>query len=88
MLNENTNIKTKTYTYTRTFNIDITETDELFEAWICEERVGMKSYMFGISKENHTFEEMVDLVEGNIDEHIRLYLDELDELEEMRCRCD
>lgn len=81
MLNEIKN-KTITYSYVKEFCVDIVETDEMYDAWIYEKNTGIKSYMFGITKDDYDYDEAKKLIEKNVNQYIPIYLQELGDLEQ------
>ena len=69
------------YEVTRKWYVDIEEDGESYEAWLCPERGGLKSMMFGWSKEEG-LDEFLRIVEANLDEYIEYYLHDEREREE------
>lgn len=75
-----TNIKLTQYRHGK-FIITIEEGKGLFSAWLRHERYGIQTMMFGWPKKQPTgetfdYDAFMELVEGNLDEYIRIYKDE------------
>lgn len=64
-------IGTLTYHYKKGFYVDIVTDKECYNAWVYHENVGDKHHMFGVMKNSMSFQEFVNLVEGNIEQHIK-----------------
>ena len=65
--------------------VDITDSGDMFEAWLYRKGVGIKDYMFGWPKvqysksggaEYYDLDDFIDLVCGNVEEHLELYDDQ------------
>lgn len=72
-----TGIKTRYYTEERdrqVYNIMVTETADMYDAYIQKDGWGDWSYMFGWPKEQHdghwTYKMFMSLVKGNLDWHM------------------
>lgn len=71
-------ITTQTYSTKYNFLVDIV-TKSLkyqYEAWIYHVEHGVKDLMFGVSTEQQTYEEFLEIVFNNLDEYITNYVDE------------
>jgi len=49
----------------RRFMIDIVESEGRIEAWLYMPDMGVKDYMFGVMKADHSKEEFLDMVKAN-----------------------
>lgn len=59
------NIKTTTYDIGDGFRVDITQEQQMTEAWIYHEDYGIKEYIFG--RENYSLTEMKKSLTGYLD---------------------
>ena len=73
---KSTSIKTTTYTAHDDIVIDVVELSDVYEAWIYRKNIGLKSLMFEVPKEQQSYDEFLEIVEANIDEHITFYDEE------------
>ena len=72
-----------TYKYVAEFKIDIVDNGEYYEAWLYEEHICHKMFMFGAPVTQHTKEEFEKIVERSTSHYIRGWYEELDDLEEI-----
>lgn len=70
------NVKTTTYQY-KDFLIDITEDEEIREAWIYHKDYSIKSQMWGEPIDQTSFDDFIALVEENIEDYIESYKEEV-----------
>lgn len=79
-MKKDTTTKISRYTLNDGFFCDITETADMFEAWLGLEHYGVMDYMFGWPKEQfdgtYTRKDFLEMVEWNADEHIAIFLHE------------
>ena len=59
--------------------IEISETDEAFEAWIYSERYGVKMFMFGAQKRITPLAEFIEMVDVNFWDYMNMYHDEYED---------
>ena len=62
----------ETYQYGK-YIIEISSTYETYDAYICDPKYGVKSYMFGVPVEHTSFDEFVALVKANAEEYAKIY---------------
>ena len=82
---DRTSIRTTTYrTHYDGFMVDIVSDYKLYHAWLYHERYGVKSYIFGAFKKDHTKEDFLDMVEAALDNqgYVLNYQDEYMDEEE------
>ena len=58
------------------FFLDITDNGTVFESWLYHEDYGIKTMLFGVSKEETTQEEFERLVQANLPHYIADYIDD------------
>ena len=82
-------MKKTQYTVTRfdikntSYYVEVTQNDKenVYDFVLCLEGYGFKLYMFGLKMEDSPEETWEELIENNIYDYIRIYLDELEKLE-------
>lgn len=62
-------------------NVVITEDKDTFEATMYCAELCVHYFMFGVPKEDRTFDDFINLVEGNLDDYIPLHEREQDYVE-------
>lgn len=55
------------------YSVEVIESDQEVEFWLQKKDYGVKSLMFGISKQNDVAINYLDLIRANILNHIRIY---------------
>lgn len=72
---EKKNFKIETFEF-ESWIVDIVTTDTNYEAWIYRSEYGVKMLMFGMPKEQQSYDEFIDIVEGNLEtnEYQSMYL--------------
>ena len=72
-------MKKTTYTVTRfdiddEFYVEVSPNGEMIEFVLCMQNYGMKSFMFGLQKNDCPEEMWEELIENNVDEYIEIFL--------------
>ena len=68
----------KKYSY-KDYVIYIKETKDSYESYLQNEKYGIISLMYGISKEQNTLEDLMTILNDNIDVDIKIYQDEYED---------
>lgn len=71
-------IKTKTYAANDGFYVDIVDSGDLYEAWFYKDGIGVKEYMFGVSKKQTSYDDFVRTVKLNCEDYFENYTEEHD----------
>ena len=84
-----TDIKTDTYKVdSGGFRVDIVDEWDTYYAFLYHNDYGTKELMFGLPKyqpaqdKHYTYDEIVNIVEANLDQHIPIYMEEQRDYEE------
>lgn len=71
------NIKRYDVEYFKGFILEIEDKGEMVDFWLGHEKIGQKSYMFGLYKKDvPTLEDILSIAIGNLPHHIKMYNDE------------
>ena len=68
--------KTETYWCGGDWLVDVVTTPDNFEAYLYHKNCGVKKLMFGMPIEQQSYEEFIEIVEGNVDDYTGPYLEE------------
>lgn len=58
------------------FILEVIETKSMFEAWIYHAEYGIKSLMFGLMKEDTTYNDFIETATANLMEYITDYIEQ------------
>lgn len=80
-----TNTKVTEYTVSyydgSDYIITITETEEVYTAWIREKNQGIQMHMIGLLKKDVTRKEFIEIVTDRLEDEIESYKDEVETIE-------
>ena len=55
------------------FMVDIVETDAGFDAWIYTDEIGIKVFMFGVSKQDRTGDDFLVMIMDTFEDYAKSY---------------
>lgn len=67
-------IKTKSYPLNQGFWIDIVTSCKEYNAWLYHKSYGIKEHIYGMQKQDITYDDFLDLIENTIDEDIKFFV--------------